>query len=196
MLFHYLLSSQPGWVRERLLGTATSVPVRLCQRHTFNLSRQSKFSVDPQIKSRSFLSRQNFIMAAVPQTLTDIEGAEEKINLRAKNVPWYDPKLKKLGASARELLENYSKIPPAEVESHIYKIVCLFLRPIRKVMLNRTDSVMKPGMSFRTHALGAFDSSTCEFLFLIPSKMQILIVSQSHQSISRLPSSPSALEIR
>ncbi|KAH8794173.1 hypothetical protein BGZ57DRAFT_983441 [Hyaloscypha finlandica] len=61
-------------------------------------------------------------MAAVPQALTDIEGAEEKINLRAKNVPWYDPKLKKLGASARELLENYSEIPPAEVESHIYKI--------------------------------------------------------------------------
>jgi hypothetical protein len=92
-------------------------------------------------------------MAAVPRAWTDIEGAEEKIDLRAKNVPWYDPKLKKLGASARELLENYSKIPPAEVESHIYKIVCLFLRPIRKVMLNRTYSMMKPGMSFRTHAL-------------------------------------------
>ena len=134
MLFHYLseFSARVGlWAAPR---HGNKRPGHTVSTSHINLSRQSKFSVDPQIKSRSFSSRQNSIMAAVPQTLTDIEGAEEKINLRAKNVPWYDPKLKKLGASARELLENYSKIPPAEVESHIYKIVCLFLGPIRKVI--------------------------------------------------------------
>jgi len=43
------------------------------------------------------------------QSWTDIPDADTKIDLREKNVPWYDPKLKKLGPSARELLENYSK---------------------------------------------------------------------------------------
>jgi hypothetical protein len=55
-----------------------------------------------------------------------------KIDLRDKNVPWYDRKLKKLGPSVRELLENYSKIPPAEVEDHIYKIVNIVLNLIRR----------------------------------------------------------------
>jgi hypothetical protein len=59
-------------------------------------------------------------MAITPQGWTNID-------LRDKNIPWYDPKLKKLGPSARELLENYSKIPPAEVEDHIYKMVSFVL---------------------------------------------------------------------
>jgi len=55
---------------------------------------------------------------------TDIPNALEKIEAREKDVPWYNPEIgDKLGASARELLENYSKIPPAEVEDHVYKIV-------------------------------------------------------------------------
>ncbi|CZR65359.1 uncharacterized protein PAC_15259 [Phialocephala subalpina] len=61
-------------------------------------------------------------MATTPQGWTNIPDAEAKIDLRDKNVPWYNPKLKKPGPSARELLENYSKIPPAEVEDHIYKM--------------------------------------------------------------------------
>ncbi|KAF4611358.1 hypothetical protein G7Y89_g15655 [Cudoniella acicularis] len=61
-------------------------------------------------------------MATTPQGWINIPDTEAKIDLRDKNVPWYDPKLKKLGPSARELLENYSKIPPAEVEDHIYKM--------------------------------------------------------------------------
>ncbi len=69
-------------------------------------------------------------MAPTPQVGTTIPDAEAKIDLRDKNVPWYDPKLKKLGPSGRELLENYSNIPPAEVEDHIHKIVSFVLNLI------------------------------------------------------------------
>jgi hypothetical protein len=70
-----------------------------------------------------YLSSSPSIMATTPQGWTNIPEAKAKIDLRDKNVSWYDPKLKKLGPSARELLENYSKIPPAEVDDHIYKMV-------------------------------------------------------------------------
>lgn len=69
-------------------------------------------------------------MATTPQGWTNIPDAEAKIDLRDKNVSWYDPKLKKLGPSARELLENYSKILSAEVEDHIYKMVSFVLNLI------------------------------------------------------------------
>ena len=55
---------------------------------------------------------------------TDIPNVLAKIEAREKDVPWYDPEIgKKLGDSTRELLENYSKVPAAEVEDHVYKIV-------------------------------------------------------------------------
>ncbi len=55
---------------------------------------------------------------------TDVPDALAKIEARAKDVPWYNPKIEdKLGDSAREVLENYSKIPAAEVEDHVYKLV-------------------------------------------------------------------------
>jgi hypothetical protein len=64
-------------------------------------------------------------MSAVANTWTDIPDAEKKIGLREKNVPWYNKSIdKNLGPSARELFENYSKIPSAEVEAHVLKIVC------------------------------------------------------------------------
>jgi hypothetical protein len=77
-----------------------------------------------------YLSSSLSIMATTPQGRKNIPDAEAKIDLRDKNVSWYDPKLKTLGPSARELLENYSKIPPAEVEDHIYKIVSFVLNLI------------------------------------------------------------------
>ena len=40
--------------------------------------------------------------------------------------PWYHDFLQReLVAEARQVLEKYSGIPSEEVESHIYKIVCL-----------------------------------------------------------------------
>ncbi|KAE9378765.1 hypothetical protein N431DRAFT_460093 [Stipitochalara longipes BDJ] len=49
-------------------------------------------------------------MAVATQGWTDIPDTDAKIDLREKNVPWYDPKLKKPGSSARELLENYTLV--------------------------------------------------------------------------------------
>ena len=55
---------------------------------------------------------------------TDIPDAPKKIDNRDKDVPWYNPNLgQKLGDSARELLESYSKIPADDVEDHVYRIV-------------------------------------------------------------------------
>lgn len=53
---------------------------------------------------------------------TDIPNAVEKINSRAKDVPWYTAEVDK-DVPARTLLETYSRIPPGEVESHVNTIV-------------------------------------------------------------------------
>jgi hypothetical protein len=73
---------------------------------------------------KHFKAGVEFVMAQ-----TDIPDAQAKIATREKDVPWYNPVLgDKLGDSARALLENYSGIPPGEVEAHVHKIVSLFLR--------------------------------------------------------------------
>lgn len=55
---------------------------------------------------------------------TDVPEALAKIDRRSKDVPWYSSDMgNKLGDSARELLEKYSKIPADEVESHVYAVV-------------------------------------------------------------------------
>lgn len=52
--------------------------------------------------------------------------AAEKVYSRDKGVSWYSESVgTKLEGPARELLEKYSKIPPEEVENHVYKIVWL-----------------------------------------------------------------------
>ena len=57
-------------------------------------------------------------------TDTDIPSALAKIERRSKDVAWYSPSPgEKLGPAARELLENYSRIPSEEVESHVKNIV-------------------------------------------------------------------------
>ncbi len=53
---------------------------------------------------------------------TDIPDAMAKIDSRAKDVPWYIPEVDK-DVPARTLLEEYSKIPPEDVERHINTIV-------------------------------------------------------------------------
>jgi hypothetical protein len=57
-------------------------------------------------------------------TNTDIPNAPAKIEGRSKDVAWYSPSPGgKLGPAARELLENYSRIPSEEVENHVKIIV-------------------------------------------------------------------------
>jgi hypothetical protein len=69
---------------------------------------------------------------------TDVQDARTKISNREKDVPWYNPNIgNKLGNSARELLENYSKIPASEVEGHVYKIVGP-VKPFKKRSLTDT----------------------------------------------------------
>ncbi|MCJ1398105.1 hypothetical protein MMC11_001302 [Xylographa trunciseda] len=41
---------------------------------------------------------------------------------RSKDVPWYSAELEAVGPAARELLEEYSKIPPEEVVPHVLAI--------------------------------------------------------------------------
>ena len=94
---------------------------------------------------------------------TDVPDVEAKINAREKNVPWYNPSIdKKLGPSVRELLENYSKIPQAEVEDHVYKIVSFTKIFKKSVQVTRTNSVMRLGISSHIHASVVSDSSSCE----------------------------------
>ena len=58
--------------------------------------------------------------------MTGTDVATTKTNIRGKDVAWYREEIgDKLGVPARELLEQYSKIPPEEVESHVKKIVYL-----------------------------------------------------------------------
>ena len=53
---------------------------------------------------------------AVPEVNPDIKAQD-------KNVQWYKPDLETVSPQARELLENYSHIPPDEVIPHILRIV-------------------------------------------------------------------------
>jgi hypothetical protein len=38
-------------------------------------------------------------------------------------LPWYEPELTEVQPKAREILENYSNIPPDEVVQHVNKLV-------------------------------------------------------------------------
>ena len=53
---------------------------------------------------------------AAPEVNPDIKAQN-------KNVQWYKADLETVSPQARELLENYSHIPPDEVIPHILKIV-------------------------------------------------------------------------
>lgn len=43
----------------------------------------------------------------------------------SKNVPWYHKEIEEFRPAGRELFENYSHIPPDEIESHVFEIVRL-----------------------------------------------------------------------
>ncbi|KAL5327559.1 hypothetical protein ACEPPN_005258 [Leptodophora sp. 'Broadleaf-Isolate-01'] len=61
-------------------------------------------------------------MAATPLGEASIPDTKAKMDLQDTKSSWYDQKLKSLGSSGRELLENYGNIPAAEVEDHVYKM--------------------------------------------------------------------------
>jgi hypothetical protein len=43
-------------------------------------------------------------------------------------LPWYQVSISRFNPKARELLENYSNIAPADVEAHVKKVVSLCCR--------------------------------------------------------------------
>jgi hypothetical protein len=93
---------------------------------------------------------------------TGIPNALAEIQERSKDVPWYNPDVgSQLGDSARELLENYSNIPAAEVEDHVYKVVCCLYKVSRELRLRNNRSVMKHGTSSHIHASVDSDFLTC-----------------------------------
>lgn len=71
-------------------------------------------------------------MAATPLGEASIPDTKAKMDLQDTKSSWYDQKLKSLGSSGRELLENYGNIPAAEVEDHVYKMVGFLLSLFRR----------------------------------------------------------------
>jgi hypothetical protein len=57
--------------------------------------------------------------------MADQNSEEEQLRLRrfSKENRWYFKTIGDLQPASRKLLEDYSHIPPSEVDSHIYKMV-------------------------------------------------------------------------
>ena len=58
-------------------------------------------------------------------TTTTGTDTQDKKDRFSKDVPWYEKEIQDFNPSGRELLENYSHIPPKDVESHVIEFVCL-----------------------------------------------------------------------
>lgn len=71
-------------------------------------------------------------------------------NSRTKERPWFHSSIgATLTPAGRELFEKYSKIPPGEVEDHIYKAVCFPSSSPPLNWSNHTDSsssAISPGI--------------------------------------------------
>tara|TARA_R110002003_G_scaffold171_2_gene13849 strand:+ start:22068 stop:22367 length:300 start_codon:yes stop_codon:yes gene_type:complete len=65
-------------------------------------------------------------------------------------LPWYRKELKEIKPRTRELLETYSKIPPADVESHVHKVVSWWMPTVCLLDLIQTRETMR-SKSSHTH---------------------------------------------
>ena len=85
---------------------------------------------------------------------------------RSVSWPWYHHVItNELTTDARTLFEQYAKIPPEDVENHIYRIVRLKgSRPSISGLLTTTYREIKPGEFFPGHALGSFGFSASAWL--------------------------------
>jgi hypothetical protein len=78
---------------------------------------------------------------------TNIPDAQAMIASRTTDVPWFLPDMgNKLetGSSMRKVLENYSKIPAAEVEDHVREIVRSISSLPSNLSLTRVLSFVAP----------------------------------------------------
>jgi hypothetical protein len=64
-------------------------------------------------------------------------------------LPWYRKELKEIKPRTRELLETYSKIPPADVEPHVHKVVS-WMPTVCLLVLIQSRETMR-SKSFHTH---------------------------------------------
>lgn len=55
-------------------------------------------------------------------TQTDNQVRADRLS---KDVPWYHKEIEAFRPAGRELLENYSHIPPNDIEPHVFEIVRL-----------------------------------------------------------------------
>ena len=55
----------------------------------------------------------------------DQANDEAEVDQYSKDVPWYHKGLEDLSPACRELFENYSHIPPEEINSHVFEMVRL-----------------------------------------------------------------------
>jgi hypothetical protein len=66
---------------------------------------------------------------AKPPSPDNVDAGESPLKLaatlsRSKQFPWYQESFgSRLTPVCRQLLEEYSQVPPAEVESHVYEMV-------------------------------------------------------------------------
>jgi hypothetical protein len=69
------------------------------------------------------------MVASINPSVT-IDTPRLEIGSRDKSVGWYLPTLESITDAQRDLLENYSKIAPERVISHLFEIVSdIFLFP-------------------------------------------------------------------
>ena len=50
-------------------------------------------------------------------------ATSDQISERSRDVAWYHPQLTEVPPAAREILEQYSKIPASDIEKHVFDIV-------------------------------------------------------------------------
>lgn len=65
----------------------------------------------------------------ITTTVPPTEKPPHKHGTRDKSVGWYQPTLDSISEAQRDLLENYSHIPPSSVIPHILEIVSFFTNP-------------------------------------------------------------------
>ena len=60
----------------------------------------------------------------MPSTTTQTDD-QAQTDRFSKGLPWYQKSIENFGPAGRELLENYSHIPPDEIDSHVLEMVRL-----------------------------------------------------------------------
>jgi hypothetical protein len=82
---------------------------------------------------------------------TDFLAIGKDHPVRSRSLPWYRNSLgNRLSPEARDLFERYSKIPPKDIESHIYELVSHVFGMLRCILCGFiSTSLYIPSRVFR-----------------------------------------------